>query len=291
MNVRGKGSVITSYGPDLNRPKAEIVTPFIHFSGCETDGGGLINYGNVGAATFTSDTSNQATLAPYANAPYILGSQVGAFENTSLFFADEATDAELLSLFDTNNGAVLFIGRIKLSDLGYQQGIFAVGGAGVGGVDSYTLAHNSTSTANDLIFRYKTAAGVLASETIMSGLPLGGIEHRIILLFDRVNGQILSSVNGVAGTAVTGIGAVSGDTSITAQGIAVTLGNTVFTTITSGVRATNSTSYLGDNWRDFSFFDVTATVDKVAANMTAIAAAVAASPEGYLPRNLQGLIE
>ncbi len=291
MNIRGKNIIQTSYGPDLNRPKTELVTPFIHFSGCEADGGGLINYGNVGAATFASDTSNQATLAPYANAPYILGSQVGAYENTSLFFADEATDAELLSLFDTNSTALLFVGRIKLSDLGYSQGVFAVGGAGVGGADTYNLLHNSGGIANDLIFKYKTAAGTLASETIMSGLPLGGIEHRIILLFDRVNGQILSSVNGVAGTAIAGIDAVSGATSITAQGLAVTLGNIQFATITSGVRATDSLAYLGDNWRDFSFFDVTANVDKVAANMNAIAAAVAASPEGYLPRNLKGLIE
>lgn len=298
MFTRGSNLVSSSYGAELNRAKTALTTKFIHFSDGQNTTDKIPNYGNIGESTFEFIDRTNGTTRPefMANAPWIIGEQASPFESTALYFSGEATETAVMTMMDviTNTGALLFFGRVKITNNSYIEGLWSAGKGFSGSVSDQNIYLQFNNANGDLELKIRAKSGVIQTITVMdtAGVPAGGAEHQILLLVDMVNLQTVCRINNDNETTVTGLDAAdaTGLTSITTSGMSLTMGD-IATGTTSGARTTTGNNYLGGDWRDFSFFNVTTKVDQIVTNFAAIAAAFAASPEGYIPNNLKALIE
>ena len=297
MIIRSGNKLTGNHGYDNRRAATVLTTPFIHFSGGENNGEAtgdrFTNYGNIGESTFeyAGRLSLTARNGFQANAPWLIGEQAGAFYSTCLYFPTEPSDVDQMMNI-SNEGAMLFFGRVKITDNAYEEGIWGAGNMLAGGPTDVTQYLKFTGNgANDLSYSYRAQNGSAKTVTVMAtgGLPKGGAEHRILLLVDRVNLQVICMVNEANITTVTGLDPYV-STSMVTPTMGISIGDESVGT-TAGARASTGLNYLGGDYRDFSFFNVTNNVDKVVTNFQAIADAFGSAPEGFIPDTLKDLIE
>lgn len=290
----------TMRGANRSRPASDLTTPFVHFSGAEDEDTRPTNYGSIGESTFEMVNRSNATIRnEYCeSAPWLKGQLASPYESTMLYFPTEAANDNVVTMMNPMSvlGSMLFFGRMKISANAYNEGIWAVG-SGLDAGNDETIYLQFNGITGDLELRYINELNPIKTIIVMdaANVPNGGVEHRLLMLFDCVNGNVKAMMN-EDNLTTTDISAhiaaydMTGVSTIADSGQGLTIGNSRAGT-TQGARAADVNNYLAGDYRDFSFFNVTDNADQVESNLAAIAQAFKRAPEGYLPNDLKDLIE